>query len=429
MTPDTTRPRLHFTAASGWVNDPLGLTYRDGAYHLFYQHVPGADAWATEQHWGHATSADLLTWTEDGVVLSPGDGDDGVWSGCVVVPDRGEPALFYTSVTAPATHLGVARLARPADSGWTRWTKRQAVTALPDDVELAAVRDPYVVHDGDAWLMLLGAGLADGTGAALAYRSDDLETWTYDGVLARRHGSRTDPWSGEVWECPQLLPMGGRWVLVVSAWGGRPAHEVYAVGDLVGGRFVAERWRALTHGPALYAGSAFVDRTGRPGLLHWVRGAAAADRRWVGAHSLPHDLELAGDRLVVRPHAAVTAARTGGPVAVPRAGAAVAPAGPYDVEWTLRDPAAAAALDLGTAAGPAVRLETAGGRLDVRIGDARWAVPLAGRELRVVVDAQVVEVFDGASVSAFAVPAGPPASPPALLAASGDAAVELYPLA
>src|SRR3954471_487360 len=109
------RPLLHFTAGAGWINDPHGLTYRDGTYHLFFQHLPTASAWAPDCHWGHATSPDLLRWTEQPVALRPGDGDDGCWSGSVVAPGDGDAALFYTSVRAPNLELGRVRRARPAD--------------------------------------------------------------------------------------------------------------------------------------------------------------------------------------------------------------------------------------------------------------------------------------------------------------------------
>ncbi len=83
------RPTLHFTPRSGWINDPLGLTHRDGTYHLYFQHVPGQAEWAHTCHWGHATSPDLLHWTERPVALAPGDGDAGCWSGSIVASDDG----------------------------------------------------------------------------------------------------------------------------------------------------------------------------------------------------------------------------------------------------------------------------------------------------------------------------------------------------
>ena len=76
----STRPALHFTCRDGWINDPLGLTWHDGQYHLFFQYVPQAQGWAPQCHWGHCTSPTLTGWQEQDVALAPGDGDDGVWS-------------------------------------------------------------------------------------------------------------------------------------------------------------------------------------------------------------------------------------------------------------------------------------------------------------------------------------------------------------
>ena len=396
------RPRLHLTPRTGWINDPLGLTAHDGRYHLFFQQVPDRTTWAAEQHWGHAVSTDLLHWDELDPALSPGDGDDGVWSGSLVVPPQGDPAIFYTSARGPQTHLARPRLARPVDASWATWSKGPLLADLPADLDLVAVRDPYVVHDGTSWLMLLGAGLADGTATALTYRSDDLEAWRYDGLLAGRHTSRTDPWTGDAWECPQLFPLGDRWVLVVSVWReGASGGEAYAVGDLVDGRFHAERWEPLTYGPSLYAGSAFVDADRGRGLIHWLRGVEDPAGRWAGAHSLPHALDLVDDRLVVRPHDAVAAAR--GASARTASGGRTTLDGPADVVWTLEEPGATAGLVLG--AGPSrVDLAVEGGRLVARLGDESWEMPVVGPELRVVVDGPVVEVFGGAGVLAVVAP-------------------------
>lgn len=400
---DDARPRLHFTCRAGWVNDPLGLTWHDGGYHLFFQHVPGSTRWESAQHWGHAVGPDLLHWSEEAVALSPGDGDDGVWSGSLVVPPVGEPALYYTSVTEPGTHLGRARLARPADPGWRAWLKGDVVAEPPSDLDLVAVRDPFVLHDGASWLMLLGAGLADGTATALTYRSQDLQTWAYGGLLAERHTGLTDPWTGEVWECPQLVALGGRWVLVVAVWSEHgPGYEAYAVGDLVDGRFVAERWHRLTYCSSLYAASAFTDADGEPCLIHWVRGARDAAGAWAGAHSLPHRLTLAGDRLAVTPHPAVEAARA--PTPSTAHDGSVPVAGPVDIEWTLDGDGPARLVLTGDGA-PALVLTAEPGVLTADQGQDTWRMPLAGSRIRVVVDGPLVEVFDGRSL--LAVPGAP----------------------
>lgn len=408
------RPRLHFAARSGWINDPLGLTHHDGRYHLFFQHVPGTTSWATEQHWGHATSTDLLHWDEGPVALSPGDGDDGVWSGSLV-RDKDHTVIFYTSADAAAPQLGRVRLARPADDAWRTWTKGPFVAPLPDGAAVTAVRDPYVTHDGDSWLMLLGAGLADGSGAALAYRSHDLERWAYDGVLASRPASATDPWTGEIWECPQLVRVDGRWALVVAAWGGgHPGFGVAALGDLRGGRFVAERWHRYTYGPSLYAGSAFRDADGAPGLAHWLREVRGPG--WAGAHAVPYRLGVRGDRLRVEPHPTLASARTGATEEVTGAGVPVV--GPCEVEWAL-PVRAPGTLTLARGDEPVLRIDADAAELAVDAGGEPWRMP-RGDVVRVLVDGPVVEVFADGVAGAAPVRAG---AGPALVAARGGEAL------
>ncbi len=303
-TPPTSRPRLHFTPRQGWINDPYGVTWREGKYHLFFQHVPGAATWVVGQHWGHAVSADLVHWTEQPVALSPDETDGGIWSGSVVDADGGR--IFYTAVDAQTPALGTVRVARPVDTTWSVWEKQVGrVVVAPEDLEVVQFRDPFVLHDGTGWRMLVGAGLADGTGAALTWTSPDLETWSYGGVLASRHGEAAGVWTGTTWECPQLVRLDDAWVLVVSVWAdGETAHEVCAVGDLVDGRFEARSWQRLTHG-AHYAGSAFTDAEGRSCLVHWLRDVASPTGGWAGAHSVVHVLRLEGDRVVLEPHPAV----------------------------------------------------------------------------------------------------------------------------
>lgn len=298
------RPDVHFTARRGWINDPFGVTWRDGRYHLFFQHVPGTTEWSLRQHWGHATSSDLVHWTAHDVVLSPDVEDDGVWSGTVLDVDGG--LMLYTSVRERSPQVGVVRAARPVDA-WATWEKESgAVVGPPAELDLVAFRDPYVVRDGGGWRLVVGGGLADGTALALTWTSADCRTWTYGGVLADRHSSQTDPvWTGTVWECPQLFRVDDAWVLLVSVWADDVTHhEACAVGDLVDGRFVARSWQRLTHG-AHYAGSAFADREGRPCLVHWLRGVADLDEGWAGAHSVAHVVGLEEGRVVLRPHPAV----------------------------------------------------------------------------------------------------------------------------
>lgn len=387
------RPRFHFTPSRGWVNDPYGVTWHDGRYHLFFQHLPGQVQWGTGQHWGHAVSDDLVRWTERDVVLSPDDDDDGVWSGSVVRTDSGDGRMFYTAVTSGDPQLGTVRAARPVDPSWNAWCKEATVAAPPQGLRLAAFRDPYVLHDGEAWRMLVGAGSTDGTALALSWTSPDLDSWTYDGVLASRRGSEVDPvWTGTVWECPQLFRVADAWVLLVSVWADHQTHyEAYAVGDLVDGQFMPRGWRRLTYGPGHYAGSAFTDRDGRLCLLHWLRGVVDPQGRWAGAHSVPHGLSLQGGRLVADPHPVIAS------------------------ETELLGPDTARMIGRAS-------VQTRDGVLTIEIGRRQWTMPCGEGPVRVLVDGPIVEIFGPEGVAAWAAGEAPvraassPAAPRAPLA-------------
>jgi len=341
------------------------------------------------------------------------------------VPDQGPPALFYTSVESATSQIGKVRLARPVDQSWTSWVKEDVVAELPEEIDAVAFRDPYLLHDGASWRMLVGAGLANGTAAALSFRSEDLESWIYDGLFATRHQSETEPvWTGDMWECPQFFRLCDRWVLAVSVWDPvTPRYEAYAIGDLVEGRFVAETRGRLTYGPSCYAGSAFTDADGACGLIYWLRGVADPAGRWVGAHSLPHRLHLDGGCVVARPHPAVAAARKGGPTTI-RDEAADLP-WVVDLEWTLDELESTATVTVASDGEEQVRMDATAGNLVVRVGERSWNMPISGRRLRVVLDGPVMEVFTSAGVMAAPVAS---TAETRTVQASGDSTVLGYAL-
>lgn len=405
----TTRPQVHFTPASGWINDPLGLTFHGGRYHLFFQFVPGQTQWGPNQRWGHATSDDLLHWTEGPTALEPGEGDDGVWSGSIAVPDVGPAALFYTTVDLADVEIGKARIARPTDDTWTTWIKGEIVAELPDGVDVIAYRDPYVFHDGSTWRMLMGAGLAGGTATALTYRSEDLEHWVYDGLLATRHRDQTEPlWTGDVWECPQMFRLGPKWILTVSVWEpGVPHYEAYAIGDLVAGRFTTQSWGRMSYGPSYYAGSAFADQHGDRGLIYWIRGVDDPAGQWASTNSLPHMLHLAGHRVIAQPHATVASRRIGDAVHTTKGVVEVSLLS--DLEWTIEALESNATLEfLDTAGKPVMRLAAADASLTSTVGVEYWTMPLTDTEIRIVLDGPVVEIFTNSGVMAFPIPSTEP---------------------
>lgn len=426
-----TRPVLHFTAARGWINDPLGLTWHDGEYHLFYQYVPGGVEWRPEQTWGHASSPDLRTWRELPVAIAPELGEVGVWSGCIVKPSAEQSGtaeagvMFYTGVYEPDLAVGRVRGARPEKSDWVTWRRTDLEIVAPSTLEVTTFRDPWVVADGGGWLMVVGAGLADGTGCILGYTSTDLEDWTYSGVVASRHTSEQDPvWTGGVWECPQLIAVDGRWVLLLSAWqDGRGLEEMYAVGDLLDGVFVPRFWGQLTYGEHFYAGSVFTDSAGRPGVIHWLRGVEDLEAQWAGAHSLPQLLHLDGDVLVASVHPEIVGtlaeSRSGSPVDAP---VVLGDVGVLTWELPLHGGTRGRGnLVLGSDCGDSLVCEVTAEAVWLRVGRKVTSIPVAASRLTggsatggaapsptsvitLVIDRSIVEVLTRDGITASALP-------------------------
>ena len=375
------RPEFHFTAETGWINDPHGITYRDGEYHVFFQYVPGRAEWAPNCHWGHAKGPDLLTLHELPVAIAPGDGDGGIWTGSLVT-ERGRTRIFYTSILEPDIGIGRIRVATPDDPDWISWTKGVVVVDAPADLNLIAYRDPFLREDRDAWRMFVGAGDAAGTAMALSYRSSDLEAWEYEGIaLARSTAETEDVWMGALWECPQIIDVDGHAVMISSVWDDDVLHYAgYAVGTYAEGRFNAVHWGRLTYGDCYYAPSFYRDSEGRPCLSFWMRGVADVEDGWASAHSVPYVLSVVGGDLVARPHPDVERYRQEGS-RIDAVGLAA------DITWTPDESGLIVQSD-----GEAVAaLAVAEGELAISIGGKEGRMPLSS-EVRIILDGPVLEI-------------------------------------
>lgn len=387
------RPQFHFTAERGWINDPHGITYRDGQYHLFYQHVPDSRAWAAHCHWGHAVSKDLLSFETRPIAIAPGDGDDGIWTGALITDDSDRSTIFYTSVAQPGIELGRVRIATPTDAEWIGWRKGAVVAEAPHDLDLVGYRDPFVFRDGVRWRMLLGAGLADGTAAALSYFSDDLAKWSYEGIAVERSSHATDPvWTGALWECPQLFELDGRHVMVTSVWQDHVLHYVaYALGNFQDGKFDAQTWGRLSFGDSLYAPSFFRDADGGASLLFWLRHVEDVEAGWAGAHSVPYSLSIIDDRLVATPHRNLESHRRP-PLNDNTVGCVAA-----DVSWTGTH------LAISSAGRDVAALTVDTTTLSLRVGDESWSMPFDRGHVRVIIDGPIMEISTPCGVMAAAI--------------------------
>jgi len=299
------RPDLHFTPASGWQNDPHGIVQVDGTYHLFMQYVPNASEWDSHLWWGHATSTDLVHWTELAPALEPLADEVGCWSGSVVIDD-GTPCMFYSRPTVGEWGRGMVVLAR-GNADLSEWTRQGIVIDGPPTEDYFDFRDPQVRREGDVWKMTIGAGKRGFGGCALQYHSHDLVHWEFDGELASRAATDESPFStGTVWECPQFLQVDGEWVLLVSAMvtaeEGDWAEVLYAIGHYDGLRFTPRTWGRFGHSKRVYATTTFHDAEGAPCAMSWLRDTYESGQEWAGEQSLVHRLHVVDDRLVVAQH-------------------------------------------------------------------------------------------------------------------------------
>lgn len=323
---DPDYPRFHVAPPVGRLNDPNGLVVVDGVYHAFYQFGPFFPH-RKAIYWGHATSADLVTWRTHAPAIPPSDWYDrnGVYSGGAVVHD-GTVWLHYTGNVKDDDGNRETYQCAATTSDFETFAKLDANPLIsgPPDGYTAHVRDPYVVADGDGFAMYLGAQRADETGCVLVLCSQDLVAWTLAGEVTFPDDSYRD--FGYMWECPNVLRLpdattGEEFdVLVFCPQGitaqGDQFRNIFACGYLVGHldgrRFTPTGdFTELDSGFEFYAPQVFTVAPGEPEqlplLVGWL-GNASEDSQpsldehgWVHTLSVPRDLTLRDGRLHQRP--------------------------------------------------------------------------------------------------------------------------------
>ncbi|QOD02590.1 glycoside hydrolase family 32 protein [Pseudarthrobacter sp. BIM B-2242] len=447
--PDPAFPHFHPRPAQGWINDPNGVSHINGRYHVFFQYNPES-ARHHKIAWGHVSSADLVRWEEHPVALRPQDGgpdEYGCWTG-VVTDDGGVPTAAYSGVRGDGGHSQVVISRGSADL--VSWNQDGHVAAsMPSDPQVTAVRDPFIFRFNGRRYAMQGAGLASGHAALLLYTVEDLADWKYQGIwLTSENPVASAHTPAEIWECPQLVhvPASGSasgspedaWVMMFSLWLSGDHHEhANGVGHLIGtlaedpatglpvfspetggksdlGRdFYAPQIVQLQDGSAVNAASAGdagagagAGAAGEPKALLWGwanEGPGRDGRRgrtqdeidaagWAGVLTHPRLLSVVDGSLAVAPAPEVDAYR-GTQLASRATGSVELPA--Y-AEAVVTAPAGGP----GALAGDAVvELSlVADGTTDA--GQVIFSGALAaGEELRVFVDASLVEVYRSGSVA------------------------------
>jgi fructan beta-fructosidase len=283
------RPSIHFTPDYGWINDPNGLVYQNGIYHLFFQYNPFDTEW-DNMSWGHAVSADLLHWEQRDITLLP-DEDGMIFSGCGLVNEFGlldlwkDTLLFFYSAAGGANELSIGKdfsqkLAYSLDNGNTLIKKQ---TILP--VICKENRDPKIFwHEpSKAYIMLLWLEHND----FAIFRSTNLEHWEMSQRLTLQLG----------FECPDLfeLPIQrdiGHGECMESKWVFWSADGFYFVGDFNGYEFHTDGLRKEAYQTKLpYAAQTFSNTGNRVISIPWLR-TKTIDHLYTGCMGIPREFSL-----------------------------------------------------------------------------------------------------------------------------------------
>lgn len=292
------RPLLHFTPAKNWMNDPNGLVWHKGEYHLYFQHNPFGREWG-HMSWGHAVSTDLLNWQELDVAI-PEDENGAIFSGSAVSVGDDIIAIY----TRDKDKLQTQCIATSHDNGRT-FIQSESNPVL--DLGMEHFRDPKVFRYEDRWIM---AVVKSQEFTVCFYSSYDLKSWNLESEFGK-----TGAFGGQ-WECPDLFPLSFHgeevWVLLISLSPGgikNSSGTQYFIGDFDGKTFTPRysttepRW--LDYGSHNYAGVTFNNEpNGKRIFIGWLNSWQKKEHpetSWTGAMTIPRELGITkvGDELVL----------------------------------------------------------------------------------------------------------------------------------
>jgi fructan beta-fructosidase len=315
------RPNFHFTPKANWMNDPNGMFYFNGTYHLYYQYYPDGNVWGP-MHWGHATSTNMIAWEEEPIAIYPDDLGL-IFSGSAVVDVNNTSGFgkdgivpivaMYTYHNMKGEQAGdldfqTQAIAYSLDEGMT-WVKYDKNPVIPNS-GIKDFRDPKVIWDVDhsKWIMTLAAG-----DKVLFYSSLNLREWILESSFGAAFGQHDG-----MWECPDLFPIKvsgqdeTKWVLLVSINPAAPnggSGTQYFVGDFDGQKFTLDtdfkqqlqqdRAVWLDYGRDNYAGvtwSNIPKKDGRKLFIGWMSNWEYArdvpTETWRSAMTIPRELKL-----------------------------------------------------------------------------------------------------------------------------------------
>lgn len=287
------RPQFHYSPPCRWMNDPNGMVYYEGEYHLFYQFHPYSET-PGPMHWGHAVSTDLVHWETLPIALYPDDNGP-IWSGSAVIDVNNTSGFGENAMVAIFSFQNQTQgIAYSHDNGrtWTKYEGNPVLPAIHHDF-----RDPKVFwyEPAQKWAMVISAGRE-----VLFFTSENLIKWDYASAFSGGHQM-------SIWEVPDLFPMQidgeTKWILLVSVGDFAPAGGngiQYFIGNFDGEHYTVDDpdqilW--LDYGSDNYAGTTWNNvPDGRMLYIGWMSNWKYADRTptstWRGATTLPRELRL-----------------------------------------------------------------------------------------------------------------------------------------
>ncbi len=291
--------QYHYRPSEGWVNDPNGLVYFDGFYHVFYQHAPHHEVpWKEPMHWGHARTKDFLTWEELPVALCPDQNYDknGCWSGSAIAKD-GMLYLFYASIGENSEQTVSVAFSKDGIY-FEKYKNNPVIDHYPIDGG-PDFRDPALCFANGKYYCVMATGHPESKkGRLCLYESEDLFHWQYNGIMAEWDDCKYT-------ECPSFLPAeDGNYLLTVSVCPLEQNHYFSVMyGEFNGGKYTVRHTSEVDKGPDQYAGQVFRDHKGRNILISWMPGwrYSGYKAKDIGCMSLPKQLTVKDGKITAYP--------------------------------------------------------------------------------------------------------------------------------
>ena len=292
---DPTRPQFHFLPPAGWMNDPNGTVYKNGYYHIFYQHNPYGDTWSN-LHWGHARSRNLIDWEHLPIALSPSitEGEASCYSGSCHFSSDGTPMIFYTRVGKKPEKHPRKQWAAVSNDEMVLWKRLDRNLQFYKDGQdhsyfIKNWRDPFVFTEADKTLMVISAQLSDEYGgdfAILLYEAINFELtkWDFRHIIFRKPSYELS-----FLECPNFFRIRNTWILLTSPY--KPVEYHVGTFDVESGTFNPYANGNLDLGVDYYATHIAKAPDGRIILFAWIRGFHKG-RGWNGCLALPREIDL-----------------------------------------------------------------------------------------------------------------------------------------